>query len=90
MIQKIPVMGYNHGARTGKKSREKVDMKALRLALAGNKQDSTKEPKSKKSDEFDDFAKSDINKIKSNIETYKRFNEEFDPMVVGILNIQVI
>jgi hypothetical protein len=23
MIQKIPVMGYNHGARTGKKSREK-------------------------------------------------------------------
>jgi hypothetical protein len=47
MIQKIPV-GYNHGARTGKKSREKVDMKALRLALAGNKQDSTKEPKSKK------------------------------------------
>jgi hypothetical protein len=37
MIQKIPVMGYNHGARTGKKSREKVDMKALRLALAGKK-----------------------------------------------------
>jgi hypothetical protein len=49
-------MGYNHGARTGKKSREKVDMKALRLALCWNKQDSTKEPKSK-SDEFWWFRK---------------------------------
>jgi hypothetical protein len=69
MIQKIPVMGYNHGARTGKKSREKkVDMKALRLALAGKKKgddtDSIKLPKSKKVMSFDDFAKSDINKIK--------------------------
>jgi hypothetical protein len=35
-----------------KNQERKVDMKALRLALAGNKQDSTKEPKSKKSDEF--------------------------------------
>jgi hypothetical protein len=24
MIQKIPVMGYNHGARTGKKERKKL------------------------------------------------------------------
>lgn len=64
MIEKIPVMGHNHGPRTGKKSRtKKVDMNALRATFA-KKQDFTKTPKDKKVMNFDDFAKSDVNKIK--------------------------
>ncbi len=64
MIEKIPVMGHNHGPRTGKKSRtKKVDMNALRTTFA-KKQDFTKTSKDKKVMNFDDFAKSDINKIK--------------------------
>lgn len=64
MIEKIPIMGHNHGPRTGKKSRtKKVDMNALRATFA-KKQDFTKTPKDKKVMNFDDFAKSDVNKIK--------------------------
>jgi len=68
MQQKIPVMGLNHGPRTGKKSREKrLDLKALRASFKKRKEDSTTNPPipgEKKVMSFDDFEKSDINTIK--------------------------
>jgi hypothetical protein len=68
MQQKIPVMGLNHGPRTGKKSREKrLDLKALRASFKKRKEDSTTNPSipgEKKVMSFDDFEKSDINTIK--------------------------
>ena len=68
MQQKIPVMGSNHGPRTGKKSREKrLDLKALRASFKKRKEDSTTNPPipgEKKVMSFDDFEKSDINTIK--------------------------
>ena len=60
-------MGKNHGAHTGKKSREKkIDIKALKNMFA-KKQDSTKTANMDKKPRvmnFDDFAKADINQIK--------------------------
>lgn len=68
MQQQIPVMGLNHGPRTGKKSREKrLDLKALRASFKKRKEDSTTNPPipgEKKVMSFDDFEKSDINTIK--------------------------
>lgn len=68
MQQKIPVMGLNHGPRTGKKSREKrLDLKAIRASFKKRKEDSTTNtsiPGEKKVMSFDDFEKSDINTIK--------------------------
>ena len=62
--QKIPAMGSNHGARTGKKSREKkLDLKALKDVLS-KKQDYTKTSGEKKVMSFDDFEKSEINRVK--------------------------
>ncbi len=64
--QKIPSMGSNHGARTGKKSRvKKLDMKALKDVFA-KRQDYTKdgEKKPKKVMDFNDFLKNDITDIK--------------------------
>lgn len=64
--QKIPTMGSNHGARTGKKSRvKKLDMKALKDVFA-KKQDYTKdgEKKPKKVMDFNDFIKNDITSVK--------------------------
>lgn len=67
MYQKTPAkeMGKNHGARTGKKSREKkLDLKSLRNALS-KKQDYTTsaEPKGKRVMNFDDFQKQGLSKI---------------------------
>lgn len=63
MMQKIPAMGFNHGARTGKKSRtKKLDLKQLRSNFKAKK-DYTKSGE-KKVMSFDDFAKSDVNKVK--------------------------
>lgn len=71
MQQKIPVMGSNHGARTGKKSRQKkLNMKALKDIFA-KRQDYTagegdtdkKEKKSRVMD-FNDFLKNDFTTIK--------------------------
>ena len=71
MQQKIPVMGQNHGSRTGKKSRKKkLDMKALKDVFA-KRQDFTsgegevdkKEKRSKVMD-FNDFLKNDFTTIK--------------------------
>lgn len=67
MFQKIaaPQMGRNHGAKTGKKSRQKkIDLKALKSAIS-KKQDYTMgaEKPIKKVMNFDDFAKSQINKV---------------------------
>ena len=65
--QKIP-MSKGHGPRTGKKSREKkLDLKAIKNVLS-KRQDYTK-GSSKASDEkkimsFDDFEKSEINRVK--------------------------
>ena len=70
VFQKIaaPEMGKNHGARTGKKSREKkLDMKTLKSMFA-RKQDYTagegevKRPSKVMS--FDNFAKDDISAVK--------------------------
>ena len=64
MMQRIPVMGKDHGARTGKKSREKrLDIKALRAALAKRK-DFERKDGEKKVMSFDNFTKDEFNKIK--------------------------
>lgn len=64
MFQKVP-MGKNHGARTGKKSREKkVDLKALRDEMRKKKEEGPR-PKGKRAVlDFDDFLKKDITTIK--------------------------
>ena len=67
VFQKIPApMGSNHGARTGKKSREKrLDLKALRAAFNKRKEDSTIKPSGdRKVMSFDNFEKDNINTIK--------------------------
>jgi hypothetical protein len=67
MFQKIPVMGSNHGARTGKKSREKkLDLKALKSVFAKRQDFTAGQTKNgeKKVMSFDDFKKDDINTIK--------------------------
>ncbi len=64
MMQRIPVMGKDHGARTGKKSREKrLDIKALRAALAKRK-DFERRDGEKKVMNFDNFAKDEFSRIK--------------------------
>ena len=66
VFQKIPApMGSNHGARTGKKSREKrLDLKHLRNVLS-KRQDYTKTSgEDKKIMSFDNFEKDNIGTIK--------------------------
>lgn len=59
-------MGSNHGARTGKKSREKrLDIKHLRNVLS-KKKDFTPTSSDKKIMSFDNFEKDKINTIKKN------------------------
>lgn len=65
MYQKTPAgeMGKSHGARTGKKTREKkIDFKALKNVFA-QKQDFTVTKGSKKVMNFNDFQKQDLNKV---------------------------
>lgn len=69
MQQKIPIMGKDHGARTGKKSRvKKLDIKALKDALAKRKDftagQGEREPGKKKVMDFNDFMKNDYTTIK--------------------------
>lgn len=74
MSQKIGMsrkndLGTNHGPRTGKKSRKKrLDMKTLKNIFANrpdfSKDGEKKKPGEKKVMDFNDFAKSDINKVK--------------------------
>lgn len=69
VFQKIPAptMGSNHGARTGKKSREKkLDLKALKNVFAKRQDFTAGQSKNgeKKVMSFDDFQKNDINTIK--------------------------
>lgn len=64
MMQRISVMGKDHGARTGKKSREKrLDIKSLRAALAKRK-DFERKDGEKKVMSFDNFTKDDFSRIK--------------------------
>ncbi len=69
VFQKIPApsMGSNHGARTGKKSREKkLDLKALKDIFAKRQDFTAGQAKNgeKKVMSFDDFQKTDVNTIK--------------------------
>ena len=69
VFQKIPApsMGSNHGARTGKKSREKkLDLKALKNVFAKRQDFTAGQSKNgeKKVMSFDDFQKNDVNTIK--------------------------
>ena len=69
VFQKIPApsMGSNHGARTGKKSREKkLDLKALKNIFAKRQDFTAGQTKNgeKKVMSFDDFKKDDVNTIK--------------------------
>jgi len=67
VFQKIPApMGSNHGARTGKKSREKrLDLKTLRNALSKRKDfTSSKSSGDRKIMSFDNFEKDNIGTIK--------------------------
>jgi hypothetical protein len=64
MMQRVPVMGNNHGPRTGKKTREKrLDINAIRKSLAQRKDFQRKEGE-KKVMNFDNFSKDEINTIK--------------------------
>jgi hypothetical protein len=68
VFQKIPAFGKDHGPRTGKKSRvKKLDLKALKDALA-KRQDYTagegEVKKDKRVLDFNDFMKNDFNTIK--------------------------
>ncbi len=63
LMQKIPAMGYNHGSRTGKKSRtKKLDLKQLKANFKAKK-DTTTRTGEKRVMSFDDFQKADINKV---------------------------
>jgi hypothetical protein len=66
MQQKIPVMGKDHGARTGKKSRtKKLDLKALKSAFAKRQDFTAGEGDGKKKVmDFNDFLKNDFTTIK--------------------------
>jgi hypothetical protein len=70
VLQKIatPEMGKNHGAHTGKKSREKkLDMKTLKSMFAKRQDYTAGEGDSKRPTKvmsFDSFAKDDINMVK--------------------------
>lgn len=68
VVQKIPVMGKEHGAKTGKKSRvKKLDMKALKDIFA-KRQDYTagegNADRPSKVMSFDSFQKDNINAVK--------------------------
>lgn len=68
MFQQLP-MGKDHGARTGKKTRKKrLDMKTLKNIFANrpdfSKDGEKRKPGEKKVMDFNDFAKSDVNKVK--------------------------
>lgn len=67
IYQKIPIMGYYHGSRTGRKSRigRGVIKNLKKMKDMKSKKDTTgSEPAKSKIWSFDDFAKSDINKVK--------------------------
>jgi len=69
MSQNIKVMGKEHGPRTGKKSREKkLDMKTLKTLFANRpkfgEEGKDYKPGEKKVMDFEDFMKTDINKVK--------------------------
>ena len=84
MQQKIPVMGSNHGARTGKKSREKkLDIKALRDVFARRQDFTSGQTRSgeKKVMSFDNFKKDDVNKIKK-----ESLNESLNDIVMVDVN----
>ena len=84
MQQKIPVMGSNHGARTGKKSREKkLDIKALRDVFARRQDFTAGQTRSgeKKVMSFDNFKKDDVNKIKK-----ESLNESLNDIVIVDVN----
>lgn len=67
VFQKVPVMGFNHGPRTGKKSRtKKLDIKSLKK-MFNKKQDYTKKQDGVKKTNvmsFQDFLKNDITSVK--------------------------
>ncbi len=68
MQQKIPVMGFDHGPRTGKKSRKKrLDLKHLKDVLS-KRQDYTsgqgERSSVKKVMNFDDYLKKDLTQVK--------------------------
>ena len=84
MQQKIPVMGSNHGARTGKKSREKkLDIKALKDVFARRQDFTAGQTRSgeKKVMSFDNFKKDDVNKIKK-----ESLNESLNDIVMIDVN----
>ena len=84
MQQKIPVMGSNHGPRTGKKSREKkLDIKALKDVFARRQDFTAGQTKSgeKKVMSFDNFKKDDVNKIKK-----ESLNESLNDIVMVDVN----
>ena len=106
MFQKIsaPEMGKNHGAHTGKKSREKkLDMKTLKSMFA-KRQDYTagegeidgETPRPSKVMSFDNFAKDDINTVKKesfgmNKENCDRCGQSTDGVtIMSIFNEDVI
>lgn len=64
VFQKIPIMGKNHGSRTGKKSREKkLDLKALKAAMVRNK-DVDSKPRKQRILNFNDFLRNDLTTVK--------------------------
>jgi hypothetical protein len=88
MQQKIPVMGSNHGPRTGKKSREKkLDLKALKDVFARRQDFTGGQARSgeKKVMSFDDFKKDDVNTIKK-----ESLNEPNDIVMVFQVDDRIV
>lgn len=88
MQQKIPVMGSNHGPRTGKKSREKkLDIKALKDVFARRQDFTGGQARSgeKKVMSFDDFKKDDVNTIKK-----ESLNEPNDIVMVFQVDDRIV
>lgn len=64
IFQKIPKMGKNHGARTGKKSREKpLDLKHIQSILKGRKDAPEKPGKVMDFDKFNKDRLDDVTKL---------------------------
>lgn len=88
VFQKVPSpLGKNHGANTGKKSRNKpLDIKNMREIFKKNKSnnmDNTKKSGTKRVMSFDDFAKGEMNKVTKVKEgnTFKAVKDKYSDKV---------
>ncbi len=91
MSQKIPAMGYNHGPRTGKKSRvKKLDLRQIRNSLKNRKDFTHGQTSGKKVMSFDSFKKDDVNKITKLKENVEVFKDLVEPLFIDMIDNKVV